>query len=123
MERQRGELVPIAEALADLPGPVKALRRDRPPQRGFTLADQIDRLVGASEANATARTWTPGPFCYQAKLRKGMPGYLREWLRGIVAAGERKGSIGVVIWKQPRERDDEAVVLLRLRDWQDLHGN
>ena len=52
MERQRGELVPIAEALADLPGPVKALRRDRPPQRGFTLADQIDRLVGASEANA-----------------------------------------------------------------------
>ena len=51
MQRQRGELVPIAEALADLPGPVKALRRDRPPQRGFTLADQIDRLVGASEAD------------------------------------------------------------------------
>ena len=50
MQRQRGELVLIAEALADLPGPVKALRRDRPPQRGFTLADQIDRLVGASEA-------------------------------------------------------------------------
>ena len=52
MQRQRGELVPIAEALADLPGPVKALRRDRPPQRGFTLADQIDQLVGASEADA-----------------------------------------------------------------------
>ena len=50
MARQRGELVPIAEALADLPGPVKALRRDRPPQRGFTLADQVDRLVWASEA-------------------------------------------------------------------------
>ena len=48
--RQRGELVPIAEALADLPSTVKALRRNRPPQRGFTLADQIDRLVGASEA-------------------------------------------------------------------------
>ena len=51
MQRQRGELVPIAEALADLPGPVKAHRRDRPPQRGFTLADQINRLVGASEAD------------------------------------------------------------------------
>ncbi len=50
MQRQRGELVPIAEALADLPGPIQALHRDRPPQRGFTLADQIDRLVGASEA-------------------------------------------------------------------------
>ena len=45
-------MVPIAEALADLPGPVKALRRDRPPQalHHFTLADQVDRLVGASEA-------------------------------------------------------------------------
>ena len=51
MRRQRGELVPIAEALADLPGPVKALRRDRPPQRGFTLADQVNRLVAASEAD------------------------------------------------------------------------
>ena len=51
MRRQRGELVPIAEALADLPGPVKALRRDRPPQRGFTLVDQVNRLVGASEAD------------------------------------------------------------------------
>ena len=52
MQRQRGELVPIAEALADLPGPVKALRRDRPPQRGFTLADQVNQLVSASEADA-----------------------------------------------------------------------
>ena len=50
MQRQRGGLVPIGEALADLPGPVQALRRDRPPQRGFTLADQVHQLVGASEA-------------------------------------------------------------------------
>ena len=28
MQRQRGELVPIADALADLPGPVQALRDD-----------------------------------------------------------------------------------------------
>ena len=63
-----------------------------------------------------------GPFVYQAKLRRGLPSYLREWLRGIVAAGERCGATGVVIWKQPHTRDDEAVVVLRLRDWQDLHG-
>ena len=50
MQRQRGGLVPIGEALADLPGPIQAIRRDRPPQRGFTLADQVDRLVWASEA-------------------------------------------------------------------------
>ena len=52
MQRKRGELVPIAEALADLPGPVKALRRDRPPQRGFTLADQVNQLVSANEADS-----------------------------------------------------------------------
>ena len=53
MQRQRGELVPIAEALADLPGPVQALRKTPPPvQRGFTVADQVNRLVGASEADA-----------------------------------------------------------------------
>ena len=51
MQRQRGELVPIADALADLPGPVQALRPNRPPQRGFTLADQVNQLVGASEAD------------------------------------------------------------------------
>ena len=31
MQRQRGELVPVAEVLADLPGPVKALREAPPP--------------------------------------------------------------------------------------------
>ena len=33
-----------------------------------------------------------GPFVYQAKLRRGLPSYLREWLRGITAAGERKNA-------------------------------
>ena len=64
-----------------------------------------------------------GPFVYQAKLRRGVPSYLRGWLRGIVSAGERKGSVGVVIWKQPNARDDDAVVVLRLADWQALHGD
>ena len=52
MQRQRGELVPIAEALADLPGPVQAIRKTPPPARqGFTVADQVNQLVGASEAD------------------------------------------------------------------------
>ena len=63
-----------------------------------------------------------GPFVYQAKLRRGLPSYLRDWLRGIVAAGERSGATGVVIWKAPNARDDDAVVVLRLKDWQDWHG-
>ena len=36
-----------------------------------------------------------GPFVFQAKLRRGLPSYLREWLRGITAAGERKNATGV----------------------------
>ena len=52
MQRQRGELVPIAEALSDLPGPVQAFREATPPaRRGFTVADQVNLLVGASEAD------------------------------------------------------------------------
>ena len=52
MRRQRGELVPIGDALSGMGGPVKALREDPPPaQRGFTVADQVNLLVGASEAD------------------------------------------------------------------------
>ena len=50
MQRQRGELVPIGEVVADLPGSVQALRPSPPARRGFTQADQVDRLVWASEA-------------------------------------------------------------------------
>ena len=50
MQRQRGELVPIGDALADLGGPVKAIRDASPQARHhFTLADQVDQLVRASE--------------------------------------------------------------------------
>ena len=50
MQRQRGELVPIGEVIADLPGPVKAIR-DASPQalHHFTQADQVNQLVTASE--------------------------------------------------------------------------
>ena len=52
MQRQRGELVPIGEAFGDLDGPVKAIR-DASPQalHHFTQADQVNQLVGASEAD------------------------------------------------------------------------
>ena len=64
-----------------------------------------------------------GPFVYQCKLRRGLPSYLRDWLRGIVEAGERKGATGILVWKQPGERVDDSVVILKLRDWQDWHGD
>ena len=52
MQRQRGELVPIGDTLADLDGPVKAIRLGTPQSlHHFTLSDQVNQLVGASEAD------------------------------------------------------------------------
>ena len=52
MQRQRGELVPIGEVVADLDGPVKAIREASPQARHhFTRFDQVDQLVAASEAD------------------------------------------------------------------------
>ena len=52
MQRQRGELVPIGDALSELGGPVKAIR-DATPQalHHFTQANQVNQLVSASEAD------------------------------------------------------------------------
>ena len=52
MQRKQGGLVPIGEALADLPGPVQAIRKTPPPaQRAFTRFDQVNQLVRASAAD------------------------------------------------------------------------
>ena len=51
MQHQCGELGPIGDALADLPGPVQALIPSPPTQRHFTRADQVHQLVSASEAD------------------------------------------------------------------------
>ena len=52
MQRQRGSLVPVAEVVSGLDGPVAALR-DASPQalHHFTRFDQVNQLVGASEAD------------------------------------------------------------------------
>ena len=52
MQSKRDGLIPIGEALADLPGPIQAIRKTPPPvQRAFTLSDQVNQLVSASEAD------------------------------------------------------------------------
>jgi hypothetical protein len=63
-------------------------------------------------------------FAIQAKLRKRLPVFLMDWLDGIRATAARAGGgrIGIVIWKPPGVRDDNAVVLQSLKDWEDLHG-
>ena len=52
MQRQRDGLVPIGEALADLPGPVQAIREATPQAlHHYTRFDQVNQLVSASEAD------------------------------------------------------------------------
>ena len=52
MQRQRDELVPVAEVIAGLSGPVQALREASPQARHhFTRFDQVNQLVSASEAD------------------------------------------------------------------------
>ena len=52
MQHEQDGLIPIGEALSDLGGPVQALREATPQARHhFTRADQVNQLVGASEAD------------------------------------------------------------------------
>ena len=52
MNRKQNSLVPIAEALSGLGGPVKAIRDDSPQAvHHYTVSDQVNALVGASEAD------------------------------------------------------------------------
>ena len=52
MQRKRGGLVPFGEALGDIDGPVKAIRKaSAAARRGFTQADQVNQLVSASETD------------------------------------------------------------------------
>ena len=52
MQRERGELVPIGDALSGMGGTVQAIRDVTPQARHhFTQADQVNQLLGASEAD------------------------------------------------------------------------
>ena len=52
MQRQRGELVPIGDALSGMDGPVKAIREATPQAlHHYTRADQVNQLVRASETD------------------------------------------------------------------------
>ena len=52
MQHQRGELVPIGDALSGMGGPVKAIREATPQAlHHYTRFDQVNALVGASEAD------------------------------------------------------------------------
>ena len=66
MQRKRGELVPIGEVVGELDGPVTAIPATSPQARHhFTRFDQVDQLVGASEADADLGFMQKGNFGFE----------------------------------------------------------
>lgn len=61
-------------------------------------------------------------FHVQVKLRKALPSWLWHWLSGIVGTASEAGKIGVLILRKPRMEDNDALVILRYRDFEALHG-
>ena len=69
MQRNRGELIPVAEALADLPGPVQALIPSPPklPHKAPPRVEEDqDRLAGSELRNGP---WRPDPASFDIRYR------------------------------------------------------
>ena len=93
MQRQRGELVPIGEVFGGQDGPVKTIRDDSPQARhSFTVADQVNQLVSASEADPDlgfmARTMA---LC---SLPRTNPGNRTQYKLIMSATGDHKLPFG-----------------------------
>lgn len=61
-------------------------------------------------------------LCVQVKHGRRRPAFLREWLDGICAAAKRKRRTGMVVWLSPGERVRDGLVIMKLSDFEDLHG-
>jgi len=63
-----------------------------------------------------------GIACYQLKVRRSIPGWLWDWLTGIQGRASEEQKAGVLVLKHPRQRDEDALVVLSWADWIALHG-
>ena len=79
MQRKRDSLVPVAEALADLPGPVQALQPSPQSRHHFTRFDQVHQLVSASEADPDLGFM--GRMMALCSLPRTNPGNRKEYKR------------------------------------------
>jgi hypothetical protein len=59
----------------------------------------------------------------QVKHGRRRPAFLREWLDGICGSAKVNGKVGLVVWTDHREPTPEAVVILKLSDFEALHGS
>lgn len=58
----------------------------------------------------------------QVKHGRRRPAFLAEWLDGICGTAEACGKIGMVVWSANREPQGDAIVMLKLSDFEQLHG-
>ena len=81
MQRKRGEVVPIGEVVSGLDDAlVPAIRETQPPaRRGFTVADQVNQLVSASEADPDRGFM--GRTMALCSLPRTNPGNRKEYIR------------------------------------------
>lgn len=61
-------------------------------------------------------------LCVQHKHGRNRPSYLQDWLSGICGVAKDYGKTGIVVWSAMREDGDDAVVMMRLSDFEQLHG-
>ena len=61
-------------------------------------------------------------FHIQAKRGYKQPGYLRDWVDGIAFKAREDNKLGVVIWQEKGKADADALVVMNLRDFEDLNG-
>ena len=81
MQRKRDGLVPIGEVVSGLDDAlVPAIRETQPPaRRGFTVADQVNQLVSASEADPDRGFM--GRTMALCSLPRTNPGNRKEYIR------------------------------------------
>lgn len=70
---------------------------------------------------AGADVVTPMFHC-QLKLRRALPAWLWAWMDGICRTTP-EGKVGILILRTPRQRDTDALVVMRYSDFVDLHGS
>lgn len=61
-------------------------------------------------------------FAVQVKRRRSFPAWLDVWLSGICASAKQRKKIGLLVLMTPGKHDKNAMVVMRLSDFRDLHG-
>ena len=61
-------------------------------------------------------------FVIQCKLDKSLAKHVVETVLGTARKAEEVNKVGIVHWKIPGMRDENSIIMLRQKDWLDLHG-